>query len=60
MKGEVPMIDGDEYDAMTGWRRLLHWRPGERKAIKRKYNRRVRREARCATRQEVTREAPAP
>lgn len=36
---------GDEYDAVTGWRRLLKWRPGERKAIKRKLNRRARKEA---------------
>ena len=24
----------DEQSAFTGWRRVLHWRPGERKAIK--------------------------
>ena len=37
------MKTGDEYDAFTGWKRYLHWRPGERKRIKRGYNRRARR-----------------
>ena len=40
-----PMKSGDEYDALTGWKRLLHWRPGERKKIKRRHNRRLRHEA---------------
>lgn len=42
----IPMINGDEYDALTQWKRFLHWRPGERKAIKRRYNKRVRRRGR--------------
>lgn len=33
---------GDEQDALTGWRHYLHWKPGERKRIKKKYNKRVR------------------
>ena len=38
----VPMVDADEHDALGFPARYL-WRPGERKAIKRRYNRRVRR-----------------
>lgn len=36
----------DEQDAFTGWRRYLHWRPGEIKAIKRRAHKRERQEAR--------------
>ena len=36
------MKGGDEYDAFTGWRKVLHWRSGQRKAIKKKFNRRER------------------
>jgi hypothetical protein len=40
------MVDGDEYDAYTRWRHLLHWRPGQIKAIKRRTHKRERREGR--------------
>lgn len=43
MAKRIPMKTGDEYDALTGWKRYLYWRPGERKRIKRGYNRRARR-----------------
>ena len=33
---------GAENDALTGWRRLLNFRQGERKAAKAQFNRRVR------------------
>ncbi|QBI96057.1 hypothetical protein SEA_MISSDAISY_77 [Mycobacterium phage MissDaisy] len=33
----------DERDAFTRWRHVLRWRPGERKAIKRRSHRRDRR-----------------
>lgn len=39
----VPLKTGDENDALTGWRKLLRFRPGERKAAKNAFNRRVRR-----------------
>lgn len=39
----IPMSGGDEFDAFTGWRYLLNWEPGERKELKRQYNRRQRR-----------------
>lgn len=42
-KPQVPMKGFDEYDAFTGWRRVMHWQPGERARIKATYNRRVRR-----------------
>ena len=38
----VPCKDGDEYDAFSGWRKVLHWKPGQLKKIKRAYNKRVR------------------
>lgn len=38
-----PLKGGDEQDALSGWRRFLNWRPGERKAAKNKFWRRVRR-----------------
>jgi hypothetical protein len=43
-KRELPMKTGAEHDALTRWRRFLHWRPGVRALIKRGYNKRVRRE----------------
>jgi len=47
MAKRIPMKTGDEYDALARWKRYLHWRPGERKRIKRGYNRRARRLARA-------------
>jgi hypothetical protein len=43
-----PMIDGDEMDALTRWKKYIHFKPGERKRIKRKFNRRVRQSGRKA------------
>ena len=43
MARRIPMIDGDEYDALTPWRKYTRWRAGERRRIKRRYNRRDRR-----------------
>lgn len=45
MKGEHRM-SSDEQDAFTGWRRVLRWRPGQRKAVKARSHRRDRRVAR--------------
>ena len=42
MKREIPLKGGDEYDGLTRWRKFLYWKPGERKAIKRGFNRRER------------------
>ena len=33
---------GDEYDALTRWKRFLYWRPGQRRTIKRRFNKRQR------------------
>lgn len=43
---KIPMKGGLEYDAFTGWRRVLCYmgRPGLRKWVKRKYNKRMRQE----------------
>ncbi len=38
-----PLKSGDEYDAFTRWRRVLHWRPGERTSIKQHFWKRQRR-----------------
>lgn len=54
MKGEIPMKSGDEYDALTGWRRVLSFKPGKRKRIKSAFRRRVRRIVRKILRQETT------
>lgn len=43
MKPEIPLKGGDEYDMLTGWRHVLHHRPGQIKKIKRGYWKRVRR-----------------
>jgi len=40
-----PLKSGDEYDALTRWRRVCSYRPGTVKAIKRGFNKRIRREA---------------
>jgi hypothetical protein len=46
----APLISGDEQDAV-GRSHLAHsWRPGERKEIKRRINRRERRQGRLAAR----------
>lgn len=41
-KVRIPLTNGDEYDALTGWRRFLHWRASELKKIKTRYTRRLR------------------
>lgn len=53
MKGEIPLKGGDEQDALTGWRRFYHFKPGTRKEIKRKFNKRVRRFIKKILRKEV-------
>lgn len=45
MRSEHKSTD-DEIDAFTGWRKVLHWRPGQRKAVKKRSHRRDRRAAR--------------
>ncbi len=42
----IPLKGGDEQDALTRAKRFLHWRAGERKKIKRRYNKRERRTVR--------------
>lgn len=45
-----PPRSGDEQDALTGWHHVRFWRPGERKAIKQRANRRDRRTTRQSLR----------
>jgi hypothetical protein len=40
-----PLKTADEYDALTGWRKVYSWRPHAVKRIKRSYRRRERRQA---------------
>jgi hypothetical protein len=42
------LINGDEFDAFTSFRRSLHWRAGERRAIKQAHNQRERKRQRQA------------
>jgi hypothetical protein len=45
MKNKIPLNNGDEYDAFSkNYRKWTNWQKGELKKIKRKYNKRVRRE----------------
>ena len=39
---QTPLISGDEQDALTPSRKAHNWRPGERKEIKNRVNRRIR------------------
>ena len=38
----IKLKSGDEYDALTKAKKFHHWKSGERKKIKRGYNRRLR------------------
>jgi hypothetical protein len=38
-----PLKKTTEQDALSGWRKMLRWRPGQRKAAKNTFDRRVRR-----------------
>lgn len=40
------MVGGDEDDALSGWRKVLHFYPGQRKKAKRKFNKRIRQQYR--------------
>lgn len=38
------MNTGDEYDALTPWKKFIRWKTGQRHRIKKRYNRRDRME----------------
>ena len=38
----IKLKSGDEYDALTKAKKFHYWKPGERKKIKRGYNKRLR------------------
>jgi hypothetical protein len=44
------LVDGDEYDALTRGKHFHKWRAGDRAAIKRRFNKRVRRTVRSGLR----------
>lgn len=46
----IPMISGDEVQALTSERKYLSFRPGERREIKRRVARRARAQVRQALR----------
>jgi len=39
----IKLKTGDEYDALTKAKKYFKWRAGQRKKIKRRYNKRLRR-----------------
>jgi hypothetical protein len=53
MAQEIKFKTGDEQDALTGWRRWIRFRPGDRAQIKKGYRRRVRRWAQKMLRREL-------
>ena len=44
---KIPLADGDEQDALTGWRKVIRFAYQTRAMIKRGYRRRVRRGSRA-------------
>jgi len=42
MTKRMPMKTGDEYDGLTKWKRVFNWRSGQRKKIKKAYNKKER------------------
>ena len=38
------LVGGDEVDALTIAKRFYHWKPGQRKKVKRKFWKRIRQE----------------
>ena len=42
MTKKIPLICGDEYDGLTKARKFFRWKAGQRKKIKRAYNKRLR------------------
>ena len=44
---------GDEHDAFSGWRRVMRWHAGQRRAIKQTHNQRARKQARLTLAREV-------
>lgn len=55
MMGSRGALKGDEWDVLTGWRKLLILKPSLIRRAKRSFNRRMRRETREALRRD-----PAP
>ena len=46
MRHREPTRSGKESNALTWVKKFYYWHPGERKSIKRRFNRRVRRNTR--------------
>lgn len=45
-------MEGDEFDCFTNWRHVVHWQRNEKKKLKRKFNKRIRKHVKgqCQTR----------
>jgi len=41
---KLPYKSGDEQDWFTTWRRVLHWKSGQGKKIKRQFHKKMRRD----------------
>ncbi len=44
---EIPLRGGLEQDALSGWRKFLAWKAGQRKWVKRMFRKRARRVAKA-------------
>ena len=49
----IPMKGGDEFDAFTGWRKYIYWKPRQLKKLKRAYNKRFRKVSKSKIKSEV-------
>lgn len=54
MGNRQKLINGDEFDVVSGWRKYYIWRPGQTAEIKRGMRRRARHEARQQIRESKT------
>jgi len=53
MTRRIPLISGDEHEALTAAKKHYSWRAGQRKAVKRGYWQRFRQVVRRALRRET-------
>lgn len=46
------IVDWDEYDLVTGWRKVVRWQRGEIRKLKRRINKRERQDGKRQAREE--------
>jgi len=52
----IKLKSGDEYDALTAWRRYYNWKAGQLKKIKRGYNKRLRKKTKQSVKLAIDKE----